>query len=121
MTFLIPRNPLCPRAAKAFNAYTSRFDASDSKINLKIHHTERVADVILELAAMLELPSDEQRAAYVCSLFHDIGRFEQIRKYCTFSDEKSENHATLSAKVIREKGLLDFLEEKGEGKHPRSH
>jgi hypothetical protein len=39
-------------------------------------------------------------------LLHDIGRFEQYRRYRTFVDSKSENHAALGVKIIEENRLL---------------
>jgi hypothetical protein len=49
--------------------------------------------------------------AEITALFHDIGRFEQIRCYGTFSDLKSEDHALLGIKVLRQNHVLDDMDD----------
>ena len=48
--------------------------------------------------------------AEASALMHDIGRFEQYEKYGTFADYRSENHAALGVKVIKENRILDGLD-----------
>ena len=38
--------------------------------------------------------------AKTVALLHDIGRFEQYRKFQTFNDAKSENHAEIALRII---------------------
>jgi hypothetical protein len=42
----------------------------------------------------------------VVALFHDLGRFEQYRRFGTFRDADSVNHAHLGVRVLTEEGLL---------------
>ena len=42
----------------------------------------------------------------MAALLHDIGRFEQYRRYRTFADSRSENHASLGVKIIKQENLL---------------
>jgi len=56
------------------------------------------------------LSEEDLCLAEACGLLHDIGRFEQYSKYRTFADYKSENHAILGVKIIRDNGVLDCLE-----------
>lgn len=76
---------------------------------LKLEHTRRVvadAGRIIEGEGIAEpLASLGLAAAWL----HDIGRFSQFRKYGTFSDLKSEDHARLSRRVTEEEGILDAL------------
>ena len=44
--------------------------------------------------------------------YHDIGRFEQLRRYDTFLDHLSVDHAQLGCEVLRSGGFLDGLPEK---------
>ena len=90
------------RAAKAFASYVARFDASDPKIALKASHTlrvaalaERIAGTVPQLAAPAEVG-----LAWLLGLLHDVGRFEQVRRYGTFSDADSVSHAALGARVL---------------------
>ncbi|WP_224963398.1 HD domain-containing protein [Geomonas subterranea] len=47
--------------------------------------------------------------AQIAALCHDLGRFPQFRDYHTFKDSESLNHAHLSAQVMKQHRLLDFL------------
>jgi hypothetical protein len=42
-------------------------------------------------------------------LLHDAGRFPQYRRWRTFRDSDSDNHARLSVELIREERLLDGI------------
>jgi putative nucleotidyltransferase with HDIG domain len=94
-----------------FDAYVHEFDSEDpvfqENIELKKYHTLRVRDAILDIGASVNLAGDELRLAEICALLHDIGRFEQYRKYRTFLDSKSENHAALGVKIIQQHRILD--------------
>lgn len=98
---------------KVFEAYASGFfggDAGrDGLIRLKIDHSLRVLAIARELAAREEALAGPQRrrALLLAALFHDVGRFEQVRRYGTFADALSCNHGTLGARVLREQGFLE--------------
>ena len=47
--------------------------------------------------------------AWLSGMLHDIGRFEQIRRYNTFVDSQSIDHAQLSADLLFSEGLLQLL------------
>ena len=96
-----------------FNAYTQSFLAGDPKKDsahqLKIDHTARVCENIRLLATSLDLPENQMRIAEAVALFHDVGRFEQYKRYGTFNDRKSVNHATLGVEIMEKNGVLaDF-------------
>jgi hypothetical protein len=64
----------------------------------------------MELLATGEgLTPDEARIAAAVALLHDVGRFPQFRRWRTFRDSDSDNHARLGIEVIREQGLLNGL------------
>jgi putative nucleotidyltransferase with HDIG domain len=82
---------------------------SDINIELKKNHTIRVRDAIIDVGKSISLHEDDISIAEASAILHDIGRFEQYRKYGTFADSKSENHAALGVKIIREhEVLIDF-------------
>lgn len=85
---------------KAFADYVSRYDSSDAKIYLKTEHTYEVAKLCDKIAGSLGLEKDALDAAWLCGMLHDIGRFEQIRRYGTFNDAKSVDHAKLSTEIL---------------------
>lgn len=96
-----------------FKTYTRGFaeQANDPEpFQLKIAHTANVCENMAILAKSQKWTGERQYRALACALLHDIGRFHQYRKYETFSDAQSENHALLSVKVIKKQGLLKHLE-----------
>ncbi len=92
-----------------FDSYVSKYSFSDSKdqinIDLKVEHTYKVVDLITNLSKTV-LPEEELYIAKTIALLHDLGRFEQYRRYKTFSDAKSEDHAELAIKIILTNNLL---------------
>jgi putative nucleotidyltransferase with HDIG domain len=79
----------------------------DSAICLKVHHSRNVAHEILDIANSLNISSEDRCLAEICAILHDIGRFEQFRRYHTYSDSKSENHAVIGIDVIKKTGVLN--------------
>jgi hypothetical protein len=98
-----------------FGQYSSSFytgDASDDpNYALKEEHTYRVAENSRIIASAAGLDEAGVRLAEAIGICHDVGRFRQYRDYSTFRDADSVNHASLSATVLTEEGLLDPLED----------
>lgn len=95
---------------RVFAAYAARYDDTNPKIKLKIDHTYRVAALCDEISASLSLSPADRELAWVIGMLHDIGRFEQVRRYNTFSDADSVDHATLGVELLFEDGLIrDYL------------
>jgi putative nucleotidyltransferase with HDIG domain len=91
-----------------FNTYVKSFKAdSSSPIRIKIEHSIKVSREICDIAKNSGLTGDELVLAETIGLLHDIGRFEQYSKYKTFLDGKSENHAHLGVKVLKEQAILE--------------
>lgn len=93
-----------------FDAYVIPFRDTDPEglrnIQLKIDHTRRVCDNMHILVTGEGLSSEESLLAAAIALLHDVGRFPQYRRWRTFRDSDSDNHARLSIEVIRKQGLL---------------
>ena len=77
------------RAIKAFQDYTSHYDVTDEKVKLKIDHTYRVSSLCQQIAVQSGFDKDETELAWLTGLLHDVGRFEQLRRYGTFMDAQS--------------------------------
>ncbi|MEE8717632.1 MAG: HD domain-containing protein [Coriobacteriales bacterium] len=88
------------RARAAFDEYVSDYDPGDPKIELKIVHTLHVAELCERIAASLGVPSRDVDLAWLSGLLHDIGRFEQVRRYGTFDDRTSCSHAALGVEIL---------------------
>ena len=103
---------------QAFAEYTNKYNASDPKIRLKIDHTYRVAALAERIAqTVTDIPIDRD-LAWTMGMLHDIGRFEQVKRYGTFVDSESIDHAELGITILFEEGLLiqfgDFTPEEQE-------
>lgn len=100
------------RVLQKFREYVSDYDINDDKIRLKVVHTYRVADNSERIAASLGLESGDIDLAWLIGMLHDIGRFEQLRRYHTFIDARSIDHAKFGADLLFEEGLIrSFIEE----------
>lgn len=123
-----------PRAATLLAEHTARFQTYTDRylqdtgvadycpITLKIEHSllvlenaAAIIDATSPLDAAGEVPAGErgglsyQALARLAALYHDVGRFEQYRRYATFHDKKSENHAKLGVKALRQSDLIADL------------
>ena len=70
------------------------------KIKLKIDHTYRVAELCERIAKAEQMEKTEVDLAWLLGMLHDVGRFEQLRRYGTFSDADSIDHAALGADIL---------------------
>lgn len=94
-----------------FDRYVQTFDDIDPEgfknIRLKIVHTRKVCGIMDQLAAGERLTPQQTLLAGSVALLHDVGRFPQYRRWRTFRDSDSDNHARLSVEVMREQHVLD--------------
>jgi len=99
---------------KWFAGYLRDFSSQDvdlqQNISLKAGHTKRVCQEILQLGQKLELDPGELHFAELTALLHDIGRFEQYRRYGTFVDRQSVNHAQLGVEIVQRQQVLSRLD-----------
>ncbi len=86
-----------------FNSYVEPYlmiDEIASSLRIKKEHTFQVLSLGQEI--MKDFPENLHFPLQLACLFHDIGRFEQMRIYKTFHDPISCNHALLSMKVLKD-------------------
>lgn len=88
------------RAREAFDSYVAAYDATNPRIALKVEHTLRVAELCERIAREAGFTPAGIDLAWLCGLLHDIGRFEQLRRWDTFSDAASTSHAALGVEVL---------------------
>ena len=88
------------RAAAAFKTYTDAYDAANPRIALKIEHTYHVAEACDAVAREQGWSPQDIDLAWLCGLLHDMGRFEQLRRWDTFKDAESMSHAALGVEVL---------------------
>ena len=95
------------KVKNVFKKYTDNYDISDEKIKLKVDHTYRVAALGERIARSLGLGDDDTNLAWLIGMLHDIGRFEQLKNYGTFSDAESIDHAHYGVELLFEDGLIE--------------
>ena len=102
------------RVKEQFASYTRNYDPEDTKIALKIAHTYRVADNCEQIAKSIGLTDEEIEFAWLSGMLHDIGRFEQVKRYNTFIDSESVDHAEFGADLLfGEEGLIsDYIDDR---------
>lgn len=99
------------RVKRAFAEYVSQYDLNDGKIKLKADHTYRVAAISRQIAENLQLSKEDVDLAWLIGMLHDIGRFEQVRRFGTFSDTQSIDHAHFGIEVLFQQGKIrDYME-----------
>ncbi|MBN1804950.1 MAG: HD domain-containing protein [Sedimentisphaerales bacterium] len=97
-----------------FDDYVKGFYGDDETVNanieLKEKHTRRTCKEILYLADELELDENQRLISETIALLHDIGRFEQLLKYRTYSDARSVDHCLLGLEVLQTNRVLDGID-----------
>ena len=102
------------RLVRAFNEYTANYDLNNPNIYLKYVHTGKVAENCECIAKSLNLSSADCDLAWEIGMLHDIGRFEQLRRFDTFLDSISIDHAGFGADLLFKEGLMERFDEEGE-------
>ena len=91
---------------KAFDEYVKKFDMNDIMIKAKYEHTYRVAKQSMNIAKSIGLDEENIKLAYLIGILHDIGRFEQAKRYQTYNDSKSIDHAEFGCQLLFDEGLI---------------
>lgn len=96
-----------------FKEFSDKFYTDDEEVNrnidLKYNHTIRVCKNIVEISKSIRLNKCDINLAEIIALFHDIGRFEQLKIYNTFNDKLSIDHSKLSVDILKRENILkDF-------------
>lgn len=92
------------------NSFADLTEQQILKFQLKEKHSYKVVECASEIAAALGFTEADKRIAEVIGLFHDLGRFEQIKRYDTFSDAASMDHGDFGVTVVKQFNLLDGVD-----------
>jgi hypothetical protein len=76
-------------------------------MELKLLHTDMVVENAKAIIRGEHLDDETAEVCELAALLHDTGRYEQLRKYNTFRDSESIDHAVFSHDIVSEKGWLD--------------
>lgn len=98
-------------AKKAFERYLDQYDREDDKIKLKIVHTYGVVRCMNQITKKMGLSKEERKLAELIALLHDIGRFEQLKRFGNFEPGLMD-HAAYGAEILFEEGMIrEFIED----------
>lgn len=100
------------KAKQIFNDYLTQYDLADDKIRLKVIHTQGVIKAARFLSDALALEPVDRDLASIIALLHDIGRFEQLKRYNSF-DDSIMPHAQCSLDILFRDGMISkFLSDR---------
>lgn len=94
------------KAKLEFDNYAKQYDIEDETLNRKYYHIYRVMKIAGEIAESLKLSEEEIQIAKIVGLLHDIARFEQYKRYKTFSDVKSIDHGDFGAEILKKDNFI---------------
>lgn len=100
------------RAIRAFEEYLDGYDREDAKVKLKIIHTYCVVNCAGEIAKRMDLGQEDRELAAIIGLLHDIGRFEQLKRFNSFMPGTMD-HAAYGAEILfgKEKMIRRFVDD----------
>lgn len=98
-------------AMQKFEEYLDRYERENDKVRLKIVHTYGVVEFSRQIGERLRLSREETELAQLIGLLHDIGRFEQLKRFASF-EPGTMDHAAFGAEILFGEGMIrQFLKE----------
>ena len=98
-------------AKHVFNEYLKDYDCQNDKIRLKIVHTYGVVKQSTDISHRMGLSEIDVELARIIALLHDIGRFEQIKRFNSFLPDTMD-HAAYGVQLLFEENFIrNFLPE----------
>ena len=98
-------------AKEEFERYLDGYDRENDKVKLKIVHTYGVVKCSRKIAEGLMLSEEDRRLAEIIGLLHDIGRFEQLKRYDSFEPGMMD-HASFGVQILFGEGVIrQFVKE----------
>ncbi|MCX8074545.1 MAG: HD domain-containing protein [Clostridia bacterium] len=93
-------------AYEEFKKYIKNFDTKYGKNSLKIRHTYGVVNCSEYVSKDLKLSDEDIELSKIIALLHDLGRFEQIKKYDNFKDYVTVDHALIACRILFDENLI---------------
>ena len=105
---------LLPYLTQLYDAYVDTYREADGSLpvmmQLKRTHTAFVVKNAELIADGEGLTPEEREVALAAALLHDTGRYEQLRRFNTFRDSDSVDHAVFSHDIVKSLGWLVILD-----------
>ena len=100
--------------AVRYDAYVDTFRVNGELpdlMRLKRIHTDKVVANARAIAAGEGFDAETSAVCVAAALLHDTGRYEQLKRYNTFRDSDSVDHAVFSHDIVRDLGWLEDCSE----------
>jgi hypothetical protein len=97
------------RLHRLYDAYVEGFNVDGAlppMMELKRVHTGFVVRNARDIAEGEGFAPEVAEVCEAAALLHDTGRYEQLRRYNTFRDSDSVDHAVFSHDIVKERGWL---------------
>lgn len=92
-----------------FLSYTADYVNDNSMCSYKVDHSFRVRDIAIKIGKSINLSVKDLELLNICGVLHDIGRFEQFRRYETFVDSDCVSHCQVGYDVLSSGTIFDEL------------
>ena len=98
------------KCIKEFENYVSRYDLNVLQNRYKYDHTFRVLEFTKTICENEKFTEEEKNLAFVCSLLHDIARFEEWTKYHSWHEI---DHGDLGYDILNKNDyVLKYVDKK---------
>ena len=101
------------KCAKEFQEYYEKYRIGNRNehIEYKYEHSLAVAELMYELATRLDLEEKDRFLAKTIGLLHDLGRFEQLKRFHSF-DDKLLDHADYAVDYLfKQSHIREFIDD----------
>ncbi len=94
------------KAKEELIKYIKTFDLKNVKVKLKFEHTFGVVEISEKISRSLNLDDENIELGKIIALLHDIGRFEQIKQFDSFSDRNTIDHSILGVQILFKDNMI---------------
>ena len=99
-------------AKKIFNEFVKKYDTNNEMIDTKYNHTFRVCENSLNICKSMNLNEEDTKLLILIGYLHDIGRFLQRKRYHSYIDSKTVEHADLGVNILFKDNLIrNFIDD----------
>ena len=91
---------------EAFENYVKKYNMKDPDIEYKYKHSYRVMALAKDLAIKLELNEKDIELATIIGLYHDIGRFEEDKRFDSFGIHNNFDHGDYGRDVLLKENVI---------------
>lgn len=92
-------------AKEQFEHYLDHYDRENDKVKLKIIHTYGVVECSRQITERMGLSEEDRELAQLIALLHDIGRFEQLKRFDSF-EPTTMDHAAFGVQILFDENMI---------------